>query len=358
VALGVALGASALLGLSLALGAFVAGLVVGESDLSHQAAADAVPLRDAFAVLFFLSVGMLFDPSFLLTAPGKVLAVLALIMVGTPAAAFLMVSVLGYPLRTALTVAAGLAQIGEFSFIVAAQGRALGMLPEAGYQLILSAALLSITLNPLVFRRIDPVEEWLRRRPRVISLLEGRAARTARLLAAREGSKFRDHAIICGYGRVGSLVGRLLERQGIPYVIIEQNQRLVEELRRRGVAAFYGDAANEALLAHVNPARARVLVIAIPDPQATRLLVEYARRRNPDLEIIARTHSESEWIYLRERVTEAVLGEREAALEMARYTLSRFGVGDREIQEVVADLRASVELGRPEGPPPAPEERR
>jgi CPA2 family monovalent cation:H+ antiporter-2 len=329
--------------------------VVGESDLSHQAAADAVPLRDAFAVLFFLSVGMLFDPSFLLTAPGRVIAVLALIMLGTPVAAFLIVGALGYSLRTALTVAAGLAQIGEFSFIVAAQGRTLGVLPEAGYQLVLSGALLSITLNPLLFRLIDPVEAWLRRRPKVILLLQGRAARDARMLAEREGTKFRDHAIVCGYGRVGSLVGQLLERQGHPYVIIEQNQRLVEELRRRGVAAFYGDAANEALLEDLNLTRARVLVIAIPDPQATRLIVEYARRVNADLDIIARTHSEREWVYLRERVSEAVLGEREAALEMARYTLYRFGVGDRDIHEIVAELRGWVELGRPDGPLPVPE---
>jgi CPA2 family monovalent cation:H+ antiporter-2 len=165
VALGVAFGAAALFGVSLALGAFLAGMVLSESDLSHQAAADALPLRDAFAVLFFVSVGMLFNPAILLTDLGQVIAVLAIIILGKALAGLLLVATLGYPLRTGLTVAAGLSQIGEFSFIVAGLGRTLGLLPEKGYHFIIAGALLSISLNPLMFRLVEPLEGWLRRRP-------------------------------------------------------------------------------------------------------------------------------------------------------------------------------------------------
>jgi CPA2 family monovalent cation:H+ antiporter-2 len=319
-------------------------MVISESDLSHQAAADALPMRDAFAVLFFVSVGMLFNPAFLVTAPVQVIATLAVIVLGKGVAALLLVAALGYPLRTGLTVAAGLAQIGEFSFIVAALGRTLGLLPDKGYQLIIAASLLSITLNPLVFRLMDPLETWLRRRPKLLPLLERRASVLARRQAEGERSPLREHAVICGYGRVGSVVGQLLERQGFPYVVLEQNRRQVEELRCRGIPALYGDAGNTELLEHAHLAEARVLVVAIPDPRAARQIVEFAHRVNPRLDIIARTHSEREWLYLRERVSQAVLGEREAALEMARYTLRRFGIRDPEIQAIVQELRTRVEM--------------
>jgi CPA2 family monovalent cation:H+ antiporter-2 len=343
VALGVAYASSTLFGVSLALGAFVAGLVVGESDLSHQAAADALPMRDAFAVLFFVSVGMLFNPAFLLTAPGRMLAVLAIIILGKALAALLIVIALGYPIRTALTVAVGLAQIGEFSFIVAGLGRTLGILPEEGYHLILAGALLSITLNPLLFRLITPVEAWLRRHPKAAAVLERRAGALDRLPAGAEDTHLRGHAVVCGYGRVGSLIGGIFDRLGFPYVVIEQSQRQVEALRRRGVPAYYGDAANRELLAHVDLAHARVLVIALPDPLATRQIVEHSRSMNRDLAIVARTHSEQEWSYLSHQVTEVVLGEREAAAAMAAYTLRHCGVGASEIQEIVQDLRAREE---------------
>jgi CPA2 family monovalent cation:H+ antiporter-2 len=175
-ALGVAFASAAVFGVSLALGAFLAGVVVSESELSHQAAADALPLRDAFAVLFFVSVGMLFDPTFLFAEPGKVLLLLAVIVLGKGLAALGIVAVLGHPLRTGLTVAAGLAQVGEFSFILAELGRGVGLLPEEGHNLILAGAILSITLNPLLFRLVDPVEAWVQRQPRLASLLQPRGA--------------------------------------------------------------------------------------------------------------------------------------------------------------------------------------
>jgi CPA2 family monovalent cation:H+ antiporter-2 len=323
--------------------------------LSHQAAADALPMRDAFAVLFFLSVGMLFDPRLLLDAPDQILAVLGIVMIGKAAAAVPLVLLLGWPLRTALTVGAGLAQIGEFSFIVMTLGRSLGLVSERAYQLVIAGALLSITLNPLMFRVIDPLEAWLRRRALLSALRERRAGALTRLPAEVDEESLHDHAVIIGYGRVGSLIGELLEQRGLPRVVVELNQRRVEELRRHGVPAIYGDAANPSLLTHVHLDRARVLLVAIPDAPAARLIVEYAHAIRPDLDIIVRTHSESEWNHMRERVSEAVLGEREAALEMAGYTLRRFGVSGEDVQSIVEELRGRARLGEEDSLPPAPE---
>jgi CPA2 family monovalent cation:H+ antiporter-2 len=340
VALGVAVASAVGFGVSLALGAFLAGVVVSESDLGHQAAADALPLRDAFAVLFFVSVGMLFDPRILLMAPGQVLAVLALIGLGKGLAALLIVAALGYPLRTGLTVAAGLAQIGEFSFIVAELGRSLGLLPQEGYSLILAGALFSITLNPLLFRAIDPVEAWLRRHPRVARLLERRADALARPVGPASPHALRGHAVLCGHGRVGSIIAEALERRRLPFAVIELSRPRVEELRRRGVVALYGDAGNPLLLEHLNLADAQVLIVAIPDPPAARHVIEHARRTNPGLDIVARTHSLSEADFLlRGGADEAVVGELELGLEMTRHTLRRFGVSAMETLAIVQGLR-------------------
>ncbi|MDP9351377.1 MAG: cation:proton antiporter, partial [Chloroflexota bacterium] len=248
VALGIAFGSAALFGVSLALGAFLAGLVVGESDQSHQAAADALPLRDAFAVLFFVSVGMLFDPSFLLESPGRLLAVLTIIVLGKALAAFLIVVTLGHPVRTGLVVAAGLAQIGEFSFILAELGRSLELLPEEGHNLILAGALLSITLNPLLFLAIDPIERWLRGRSGLSTLLGRRDGSVPVPAGGTGGHGLREHAIVCGYGRVGGIIGEALARHGFPYVVIEQDQRRVERLREREIPALWGDASNRTVL--------------------------------------------------------------------------------------------------------------
>jgi CPA2 family monovalent cation:H+ antiporter-2 len=348
-ALGVAFAASFGFGVSLALGAFLAGVVVSGSDLSHQAAANALPLRDAFAVLFFVSVGMLFDPVFLLAAPFKVLVLLGVIVLGKGLAALLIVAALGHPLRTGLTVAAGLAQVGEFSFILAELGRELDLLPEEGHSLILASAIISITLNPLLFGLIDPLEAWIRRRPRLAALLQRRGGALAQPPAGVGRGDLRGHAVLCGYGRVGRLIAQTLDRRGLRYVVIDQDRRHVEELHRRGVVALYGDAANPVLLQHAGIDRARVLVIAISDPHATRHIVEHARQVNPRVGIVARTHGETEWAYLREHgVDEVVLGERELAVEMCRYTLHRFGVSGAELQAMVQGLRQRDE--RPAGP--------
>jgi len=339
VALGIAVGSADLFGVSLALGAFLAGVVISESDLSHQAAADALPMRDAFAVLFFVSVGMLLDPQILVDAPGRVLAVLAIIVVGKALAAFLIVALFGYPLRTGLTVAAGLAQIGEFSFILAGVGRELGLFPEQGTNLILAGALLSITLNPLLFRAIDPLEAWLRRQPRLAGLVGGRGGPSV-ALAGDDAPRLSRHAVVCGYGRVGRVVARVLERRGFTCLVVEQDRRVVEALRARGVQVLYGDAARPAILEHAHLETARVLVVALGDAASTRQIVEYARQINPRLDIVVRTHSEAERAFLYEHgVGEAVLGEWETALELTRRTLHRFGLSGPETQAIVQNLR-------------------
>lgn len=341
VAMGVAVGSAVLLGVSLALGAFLAGMVISESDQSHQAAADALPLRDAFAVLFFVSVGMLFNPSILLTSPVKVFAVLAVIILGKAIAGFALVVMLRGPSRTGLTVAVGLAQVGEFSFIVAELGRQLHLLPEEGYQLILAGALISISLNPLLFRAIGPLEAWLRKHPALWRLAD--TSPPPDLIP--DHSHLHDHAIVCGYGRVGSLVTTLLQQLGMPCVVLEMNQRRVDELRSRGTRAYFGDAANPDLLAHAGLSSARVLVLAMPDPVSVRRVVEHARAQNTGIRIIARTHSEGEWTYLNSYADEVVLGEREAALEIARATLTCFDLTSEQARSLVNTFRNSTQLG-------------
>ena len=232
-ALGIAYGSAELFGVSFALGAFFAGVVLSESDLSHQAAADSLPLRDAFAVLFFISVGMLFDPLILLQEPLRIMAVLAVIVVAKAVPAIAIVLAFRYPVASALTVSAGLAQIGEFSFILAGLGVGLGLLPPEGRDLILAGALLSIILNPLVFIAADRSSAWLRARPTLLARLE----RSGDPLAGVEGfelkaAKWQGHAVIVGYGRVGGPIGEALQQQNMPYIVVERDRRRARDLGR------------------------------------------------------------------------------------------------------------------------------
>lgn len=342
VALGIAFASSVVFGVSLALGAFLAGAVVGETDLSHKAAADALPLRDAFAVLFFVSVGMLLDPAYLMERPEAVLAVVALIVVGKALAAMGIVSLLGYPLRTGLTVGAGLAQIGEFSFILATAGVALDLLPAEAYQLVVAGSLISITLNPLLFAAIEPVDRWLKARPRLRRRIDRGGGPLARPLPGDE--PLRGHAVICGWGRVGRTVARALETRDFMYVVIEEHRRTVEALRGRGVRALYGDISDAELLAHADVGTARVLVFAAYDPPAAEFAVEHARRLNPRIEIVARVETPEESKRLLQRgASQTVEGERELAVQMARYTLRRFGVSSREVDSIAQGLRRRPE---------------
>jgi monovalent cation:H+ antiporter-2, CPA2 family len=341
-ALGIAFASSAIFGVSLALGAFLAGAVVGETDLSHKAAADALPLRDAFAVLFFVSVGMLLDPGYLLDNPLAIIAVVALVVVGKSLAAITIVAILGYPVRTGLTVGAGLAQVGEFSFILATAGVGLGLLPEEAYQLIVAGALISITLNPLVFAAVDRIDAWLKARPGLRRHLDRGGGRLAR--PAPEEEPLAGHAVICGWGRVGRTVARALEQRGFGYVVVEEHRRTVEALRERGVSALYGDIADASLLEYAGIRRARVLVFAAYDPPAAEFAVEHARRVNQRIEIVVRVETSEEAKRLLDRgATQTVEGERELGVQMARYTLRRFGVTGREVEAIAQGLRRRPE---------------
>jgi CPA2 family monovalent cation:H+ antiporter-2 len=338
IALGIAFASSAIFGVSLALGAFLAGAVVGESDVSHKAAADALPLRDAFAVLFFVSVGMLLDPAYVVENPLSVVAVVALIIVGKSIAAIGIVALLGYPLRTGLTVGAGLAQVGEFSFILATAGVGLAILPEEAYQLIVAGALISITLNPLLFAAVDPLDAWLKARPQLRRRLDRGGGRLARPVAGDE--PMSGHAVICGWGRVGRTVARALDDRGFGYVVVEEHRRTVESLRARGIRALYGDIADADLLEHAGLRQARVLVFAAYDPPAAEFAVEHARRVNPRIEVIARVETPEEAKRLLDLgASQTVEGERELGVQMARYTLRRFGVTSREVEAITQGLR-------------------
>ncbi len=340
IALGIAFVSSSVFGVSFALGAFLAGAVVGESDMSHQAAADALPLRDAFAVLFFVSVGMLLDPAYLLANPLPVAAVVGLIVVAKSMTKFAIVALAGYPLRVGLTVGAGLAQIGEFSFIVGTMGRSLGLLPDAGFQLIVAGALLSIAVNPVLFALIGPLERRLRDLP-ILVWLGGRRAGPLASLDDSVRETLHQHAILCGYGRVGRLIGPALERRGFRYVVLTQQRDEVDALRRRGIPAIFGDAANAAALQLAHVGQARLVIVATSDPNETRLIVERAREQNPTVDFVVRTHSDSEAAHLRSLSgkVQAIHGERELAVQMARYALRRFGVSATEAEAIAQGLR-------------------
>ncbi|MBA4142080.1 MAG: Kef family K(+) transporter [Nitrosospira sp.] len=326
VAIGIAYGSAVLFGVSFALGAFFAGTVMRESDLSHRAAQESLPLRDAFSVLFFVSVGMLFDPGILVEQPLHVLATLAIIIIGKSVAAFVLVLVFRYPLNTALTVSASLAQIGEFSFILAALGVSLGLLPVEAQNLILAGAFISITLNPLVFRIIEPIQTWVRARSQLARILERADDPLAELPVTVASSYVTSHVVLVGYGRVGRHIGEALVKQGVPLVVAEQNREVVEALRKRGINAVAGDASEPAVLIQAHIARAGMLVIAVPDSLRARRMIETARILNPAVDIIVRSHNEEEAALLRTESGGTVfLGEHELALSMTRLVLEKIG---------------------------------
>ncbi|NKE64700.1 Kef family K(+) transporter [Ramlibacter sp. RBP-2] len=324
-AISIAYGASALFGVSFALGAFFAGMVMRESEFSHRAAGESLPLRDAFAVLFFVSVGMLFDPMVLMEQPLRVVAVVAIIIVGKSIAAAGLVLAFRYPLNTALTVAASLGQIGEFSFILAGMGLSLGLLPQEGMSLVLAGALISIALNPLVFRAIRPFSDWVLRRSALARQLESRDDPFAELPTSTERKYLEGQVVLVGYGRVGRRITQALRERDIPYVVAERNRELVEDLRGQGVAAVSGDAADAAVLIQAHIADAAMLVIATPDTLGVRKMAETARQLNPGIEVVVRTHNEDESALLRrDRVGTVFFGEEELAKGMTAHVLRRF----------------------------------
>ena len=321
IALGVAFGASKLFGVSLALGAFFAGMVLAESELSQRAAQESLPLRDAFTVLFFVSVGMLFDPNILIDKPLPVLATVLIIVIGKSIAAFLIVRLFRKPVGTALTISASLGQIGEFSFILAALGVSLGLLPEEGRDLILAGALISIILNPLLFYACDRLRRVLERtkreEPVATNVPEPAKEPEPEEEENRQPTALRGHAIIVGYGRVGSIVGQNLKSSGTPFLVIEDSSNRIGELRDQGIEAISGNAASRELLDLANIAGARSLVIAIPNAFEACRVADQGRTINPSLLIVARAHSDAEVDELLEYGADTVImGEREIAMGM------------------------------------------
>jgi CPA2 family monovalent cation:H+ antiporter-2 len=320
-ALGIAYLSATLTGVSLALGAFFAGVVIADSDVSHQAAGESVPVQQVFTVLFFVSVGMLFDPAAFVRVPLHIAAVALVVIVGNALITTLVLLALRAAPRSAVEVGAALAQIGEFSFILSGTAVVRGLMPEEGRDLVLAAAMISIVLQPALFRAAAVVGPGLERLGFLRAWHASRSAAPAQKAASLDG-----HAIIVGHGRVGSVIAASLRRQGIPYVVIEQNLRFAEQLRQEQIPVVYGDAAWPEVLDAARPAKARLLVIAVPEQAAVRRILAEARRVNPGIELVVRTHSTEEANWLRRNgVGLVVMGEHHIASEMAEQALKQFG---------------------------------
>jgi CPA2 family monovalent cation:H+ antiporter-2 len=314
IALGVAFGAATLFDVSFALGAFLAGMLLNESELSHKAAADSLPMRDAFAVLFFVSVGMLFNPGIVLAEPGRVLATLAIIVAGNAFVVFAVVRLLRLPASTALVLAVALAQIGEFSFILAGLGVTQHLLSQQAHDLVLAGALLSIIANPLLFAA---VLRWQARRDR------GALASAAAEAPPGPPLRLDNHAIVIGYGRVGSALAGLLHARGVPVVVIDDDGDHVLRAHAAGIPAVRGSAASDKVLAEVRPQTASIAILAIPQPLEAGEALAKLRALNPGLTLLARAHSEAEVKHLlRQGADGAVLAERELAHSLAEMVLA------------------------------------
>ena len=329
-ALGIAYGSAELFGVSFALGAFFAGMILSESPLSHQAAAESLPLRDAFAVLFFVSVGMLFDPRILLAHPIPILATFLIVTVGKSIPPFGIALIFRRPMTTAVTMAASLAQIGEFSFILANLAVGLKLLPEEGREYILAGAILSILVNPFLFATLDRVLPWLEKRDKQAGTPAGEPAAARVELVP---TQLMDHAVLVGYGRVGSLVGEALLAAGRPLLVVEDRTEVTAALKAKGIEVLTGNAASPPVAKAANIARARWLVVAIPNGFEAGEIVEQARAVNPTLEILARAHSDAEVDYLKGFGADfVIMGEREIAQAMIGHLL---GSQDGEVSAFI-----------------------
>ncbi len=364
-ALGIAVLASEVFGVSLALGAFFAGAVVNESELSHRAATDALPLQDAFAVLFFLSVGILFNPLVVVQSPIQVMTLVAVIVPGKFLTSYTLMRLLKQPARSALTLAASLSQIGEFSFVVAGLGVTLGLVTRDTQALVIAAALIAITVNQPLLSGVS----WLIRRAddrvaraRMVQTTEFRTGEpagtgavplTARATRAPidavddpfDFSRFRDHVVIVGHGRVGTTITEALQRDSARYVIVEEQERVVAGLRSRGERAVFGDGTRGEVLRRAGVEYARLIVVTSPEPIRARRIVEAAREENPHIIFAVRTHSAKEQEFFEELVRapgasgRAIYAEREAALSLAHFTLQTLGKTDDEADAVIDSMR-------------------
>lgn len=323
-AVSIAYGSYAVFGVSMALGAFFAGMVVKESDFSHRAEEETLPLREIFSILFFVSVGMLFDPSILVEAPLKILAVVAIIMVGKTLAAMALVLFFRYPINTALTVGASLAQIGEFSFILATLGLSLGLLTPDAQNLILAGALFSITLNSFVFSAIEPVQRWIRERSHLARLLERSGDPLAMLPDEVDQAYLRDQVVIIGYGGVGRRISENLMQQNIKVVIAEENREIVEKLRAQGRAAVSGEATEPNVLIQAHIQHARLLVISPMDILDIHRIVDISKQLNPEIQVLICAESKEEALIIREEnIGEVFYAKEEMAKNMSHHILNQ-----------------------------------
>jgi CPA2 family monovalent cation:H+ antiporter-2 len=337
-ALGIAVGSAKLFGVSMELGAFLAGMVVGRSEFSNRAAIDALPMKDAFAVLFFVSVGMLFDLKSLLENPWLAAATLGIVVIGKPLAAIFITIVLRYPLRTALAVGAVLSQIGEFSFIVATIGMQYGVVSPKAFNALVATAILSITISPLLYRAVGPVERWVAARPKLWKLLN-------RVEVSEEGAPLDDphgltrRAVVVGYGPVGRTLARLLKDNGFSPVIVEMNVDTVQELKAAGEMAFYGDASYPETLKSAGVGSAHILILSASSVKMGQEVIQEAKRLNPSIRVLARTgYLQESGDLLDAGADEVFSGEGEVALSMTESILKGFGATgeqlDRENERV------------------------
>jgi len=355
-ALAIATGSAALFGVSMALGAFLAGIVVGQTEVSHQAAADALPMRDAFAVLFFVSVGMLFDPQAIIKEPRLLVALLGIILLAKPLTAFLIIWFFRYSVRTAITVAMALAQIGEFSFLLANEAMGLGLLSADGQSLLVACAVISIAANPLLFRAITPLEQWLRSKERIWRILSERSNYEGVMLNKEEqfrlfepGQKpgIKKRAVIVGYGPVGQTASRILRDFGIPLVIIDLNVDTVRNLIGSGQAAIYGDASRRDILKAAGAQEAEYLLVTIPDVLTRTAVIVTAREMNAQLHVFTRARYLHERVWLEEMgATDIVAEEAETAIGLAILLLREIGADRDRIQKEIHEIRRELGLQR------------
>ena len=353
IALAIATSSAIVFGVSMALGAFLAGMVVGQTELSHQAAADAMPMRDAFAVLFFVSVGMLFDPRVMVDHPSLLLALLGIVLIANPIAAFIVAWTMHYSFRTAITVAIVLSQIGEFSFLLANEAMRSKLLTAEGQSLLVACSILSIALNPILFLGIDPLENWLLRKPRLWRLLNGRAesggaelnkSTQASLLEMEESKKQSVTAVIVGYGPVGETASRILRDFGVKPVVIDLNLDTVKSLAESGTLSVYGDATRPEILNAAGIKHAKYLLVTVPDVLARTVIILAAKDLNPELRVFVRARYIQERAWLAEvGATGVVTEEAETAVGLAVLLLREMDANEERIRTEINKIQGELQ---------------
>ncbi|WP_228025016.1 cation:proton antiporter [cf. Phormidesmis sp. LEGE 11477] len=328
---------TARLGLSIEIGAFVAGLMIAEVDYADQALGKVLPLRDTFASLFFVSIGMLIDPEVLIQNLGKILSLVSLVMVGKALVILPIVLLFGYSLKTAVLTSCGINQIGEFSFVLAVVGLENELITQETYLLLLGTTAITLVLTPTSLQLAEPLIHWVHQQPQLMSFLRKLESSQQSL----EEGAIANHVVVAGYGRVGGVVVELLHRQNHPVLVLENSEAAVQSLRRQRIPFVMGDADAELILARANLTTAKALVIALPDPMSTRLLLKRARAIAPKLDIIARAHTTKELDQLSQLgAQEVVQPEFEAALALCTHLLATLGQIDDQLGMTMAKIRA------------------